>query len=152
VIARSGVARELRQVLAELELVSQVPAVNLESSGGDAGEDVGGKRPPGGLIGKDDRQDEYPQKSVEHFRRRIARARDERVLALILDDARQALVAARRAPAPTKEMEPKRSSPQWKRYVAESEEPSSVLARRFGVSGQYIREVRRKYRDQEEAA
>lgn len=143
--ARSEAARELRQILAELELISQVPAVNLESSGGDAGEDVGGKRPPGGLIGKDDRQDEYPQKSVEHFRQRAARARDEAVLARILDDARMALVAARRQPAPTGE--PEYGTPQWKRWVAETDLASAEIARKYGVSKRYINRVRMLYRE-----
>jgi len=144
--------RELRTVLAQLELISQVPAVNLESSGGrDAGESVGGKRPPGGLIRADDREHDYPQKSVEHFKRRIAKAHSDHVLEAILEDARKALEATRRQPAPVKSAEPKKDDPGWKRYIAESPEKANELAGRFVVSRAYIEKVRREYRDEEAA-
>ncbi len=142
--------RELRQVLAELELVSHVPAFNYESSGGrDAGESIGGKRPPGGIVYTDDRAPDYPQKSVEHFRRRVATARSNRgALELILADSRDALEAAQRQPAPTG---PRFGEQGWKRYVAESDEKASDLARKFGCKRSYIEKVRRLYRDEEAA-
>jgi hypothetical protein len=140
---------ELRTVLARLELISQVPAAELGYSAKSAAH-PGGKRPPGGIIHADDRSAEareYPQKSVEHFKRRIAKAHTTHALEAILEDARKALEAARRQPAPTKRTEPKIGDPGWKRYVAESEESSSVLGARFGKSSRYIREVRSKYRE-----
>jgi hypothetical protein len=142
---------ELRTVLARLELVSHVSAVNYESSGRDACESIGGKCPPGGIRRADDKEHDYPQKSVEHFRRRIVRATSSRVLEAILTDARRALEAARRQPAPDKKTEPKVGDPGWKRYVAESDEKANELAARFGYSRAYIEEVRRKYRDVEAA-
>jgi hypothetical protein len=146
--------RELRQVLAELELVSHVPAVNMDSSSRDAGEDIGGKRPPGGIHRQDDREDSdnpershhHKQKSAEHFKRRLARARGNHQRRQILTEAREALKAWKVQPPPPKDLEPERSSSQWKRYVAESSESHQTLADRFGVSRQYIAEVRRKYR------
>jgi hypothetical protein len=143
---------ELRTVLAQLEMVSHVSAVNYESSGGrDAGESIGGKRPPGGILRADDREADYPQKSVEHFRRRAAKATSNGALKAILADARKALEAARRQPAPDKGTEPKFGEPGWKRYIAESDEKANVLAARFGCSRAYIEEVRRKYREAEAA-
>ena len=141
---------ELRTVLARLELVSHVPAFNYESSGGrDAGESIGGKRPPGGIQRADDREPDYPQKSVEHFKRRVGGARSNRALELILADARKALEAAQRQPAATSE--PKFGEQGWKRFVAESPEKASDLARKFGCKRSYIEKVRRLYRDEEAA-
>ncbi len=151
--------RELRQVLAELELVSHVSAFNYESSGGrDAGESIGGRRPPGGVDRAEDRVrvepgDEKPRvlRSVEHFKQRLAGACTNRAVEGILVDARDAL-AAWRTPAPfRKGMEPKLGDPGWKRYVAESSETASDLARRFGCKRSYIEKVRRLYRDEEAA-
>jgi hypothetical protein len=142
--------RELRTVLAQLELISQVPAVNYESSGSrDAGESIGGKRPPGGLIRADDREHDYPQKSVEHFKRRIAKAHSDHAFEAILGDAKKALEAARRQPA--RGPEPGFGDPGWKRYVAESTEKASDLARKFACKRSYIEKVRQDYRDEEAA-
>jgi hypothetical protein len=144
-----SVEQQLRQVLAELELVSHVSAVNLESSGGDHGEDIGGRRPPGGIDRRDDLPDNHerhhPQKSVDHFRRRLARARSDESRTLILGEAKDALTAWKRQPALTGE--PEYGTPQWKRWVAESDLSSSKIADKYGVSGQYVRKIRAEYRD-----
>jgi hypothetical protein len=152
---------ELRTVLAQLELCSHVQAVNLDPSSRDSGEEIGGKRPPGGIDRSEDRATVGPVgsgeprprvlRSAEHYRRRIAKAHSQRALERVLADARDSLDAWRRQPAPSKKAEPKVGDPGWKRYIAESKESSSVLAARFGKSGAYIREVRRKYREQEAA-
>jgi hypothetical protein len=139
------IGRELRQVLAELELVSQVGAAKTGSSGRDEGEDIGGRRPPGGIDRRDDREIDYPQKSVEHFRRRLRRAHSLWQLELILKDARKALEACRRQPAPSGE--PEYGTPQWKRWVAESDLGPSDIARKYGVSKRYIVRIRTQYRD-----
>lgn len=141
---------ELLQVLAELDLVSHVPALDYESkreNKGSVSDDrsPGGKRPRGGADRKDDREREYSLKSADHFRRRLARAHSQRTLEVILEEAKAALAAWRRQPAPTGE--PEYGSPQWKRWVAESKLPSSEIARKYGVSGQYIRRIRALYRD-----
>jgi len=157
VVSRNGLRRwlstelerDLRQVLAELELISHVSAVNLDGAGGgDQGEDIGGKRPPGGVDRRDDQRDSlehtHPQKSAEHFRRRVAHARTSQHIETILEDAGKALVAWRRQPAPSNQ--PELSSPQWKHWVAESTIASSEIARKYGVSRQYVDKVRAKYR------
>jgi hypothetical protein len=141
----SSVRHELGQVLLELELVSHVSASRPDSSGRDQGEDIGGKRPPGGIDRRGDREVDYPQKSVEHFRRRLRRAHSDWQLELILEDAKKALQAHRRQPAPTSE--PEYGTPQWKRWVAESNLASSEIARKYCVSGQYVRRIRAIYRD-----
>ncbi len=136
---------ELRQVLAQLELVSQVSAVNLDPTAWDTSESIGGNRPSGGINRKDDRQDDWPLKSVEHFHRRVAKARSEYQLGLILKDARVALEAATRQPPPSGE--PLVSSPQWKRWVAETGLSLGDVARKCGVSKSYVQKIRRQYRD-----
>lgn len=137
--------RELRTVLARLELVSQAPVQNLGPSTRDESESIGGKRPPGALDHAGDREPDFPQKSVEHFRRRLARARTRSRLEAILRDAKTALEAWKRQPAPTGE--PKLSSPQWKRWVAESDLPAAEIARKFNVKRQYVSRIRSEYRD-----
>jgi hypothetical protein len=167
----SVLRREIRQTLLELELVSQVPAASLGSSSRDSTESIGGKRPPGGVQWHDEGSDEevkdFPQRGVEHFKRRIARVQrnaqrrlDEGVelelversstasLRQILKDAKDALRAAKRQP-PAKE--PPFGSPQWKRHIAESKDGHGTLATRFGCSRAYIQEIRRKYRVEEAA-
>lgn len=136
---------ELRQVLAELELVSHVSAARPGSSGRDTSDDIGGNRPPGGIDRGDDREPEHPQKSVEHFRRCLRRARTDGQLEAVLIDARDALAAWRRQPAPSGE--PEYGSPQWKRWVAESELAPVEIARKYNVSRQYVHAIQRAYRD-----
>jgi hypothetical protein len=153
--------RELRTVLAQLELCSHVQAVNLEPSSRDSAESIGGKCPPGGRDRGEDgarvepagRDEPRPRvlRSAEHYRRRIAKAHGRRTLELILVEATDSLEAWRRQPAPTKKAEPKLGDPGWKRYVAESPEKANELAARFVVSRAYIEKVRRLYRDEEAA-
>lgn len=137
---------ELRTVLAQLEMVSQVAAVNLEASGGDAGEDIGGRRPPGGILHEDDRQLDYPQKSVEHFRRRIAKAHSDWALGAILKDAQAALEAAKRQPPPKDAGHPMPGDYNWKRWVAETDLSAVEIARKCNVSKRYVNRVRAEYR------
>jgi len=152
--------RELKQVICELELCSHVSAVSLDSSGRDSGEDVGGKRPPGGVDRAEDRVAEPERqkkdlnadrglpRSAAHFRRRMAKARTERALEAILADAKRALVAWKRAP---RIAAPVLGDPQWKRFIGESNEPTSALASRYGKTPQYINRVKAEYRDRQAA-
>jgi hypothetical protein len=140
------VPKELCDLLAQLEVVSQVSASQLGASRNGSEEDIGGKRPPGGeeywrWWHADDA--DYPQKSLRYFRKRIERVRDPATFQDIIVEARAALEACRRAPAPSEE--PEYGTPQWKRWVAESEEPPAKLAYRFNVSRQYIEKVRANY-------
>ncbi len=139
---------ELLQVLLELEMCSHVAAVNLEPSGRDAGEDIGGKRPPGGVDRREDaeRMPGRMPKSAEHFRRRADRARTDYARAQVLTDARAALAAFRRQPAPRDKEHPMPGDYNWKRWVAESRLSDSEIARKCSVKRQYVNKVRRSYR------
>lgn len=154
---REETLRELRQVLAELELVSHVPAANLDPlPPRTADEKPGGKKPRGGVDRKDDREGGYALKSAAHFRRRLDgalarnRLREEdgeppsnRALEAILADARRALAAHKRQPPPPDR--PELSSPQWKRWVAESQLPANKIASLYNVSRSYVERVRARY-------
>ena len=135
---------ELRQVLAELELVSQVSAVDLDPTARDTSQSIGGNRPSGGINRKDDREPDYPQKSVEHFRWRAAGARSEYQLALILKDARVALEAAKRQPEPGN-IEPERGTLAWRRMIANSPDTARELGRRFELSQRTVHRYREMY-------
>jgi hypothetical protein len=144
---QAATLRELRQVLAELELVSQVPALDYASKNQMSVSDErspGGKRPRGGVDRKDDRERDWNLKSAEHFKRRLAGARSELAITLILKDAKAALLAHRRQPPPPDR--PELSSPQWKRWVAESAESAREIARIYNVGRTYVDRVRAKYR------
>jgi len=133
----------LGQVLAELEMCSHVSAVNLEPSSRDAGEDIGGKRPPGGIDRKEDHQPresgERILRSADYFRRQLKRGRPE---GFVLADAEAALNAWRYQPMPR---EPEYGSPQWKRWVAESPLSHGEIARKFNCKRAYVQQVRKVY-------
>ena len=146
--------RRIANVLARLELISHVSAVNPESSGEgkDTSEDIGGRRPPGGIMHGDDyARDEngdlepYPQRSFAYFRQEFARARTVAARERVLGEAEEALEAARRAPADTGE--PEMSSPRWKRWVAESSLSHGDIARKYGCHRSYVKQIRDQYRD-----
>ena len=150
--AKDG-GRVIAQVLAELELCSHVSAVNLDPSSHDAGEDIGGKRPPGGIDRREDRfrdpahkrgEPERVLRSAQHFREQLARGKPAGV---VLDDALQALSAWRRQPPPGDKEHPMPGDFNWKRWVSESALSDVEIARRCFVSRQYVHRVRVKYRD-----
>lgn len=144
--------RQLKQTIAELEMCSHVSAVSLDSSGRDSGEDVGGKRPPGGVDRKDDKSREgHKLKSAEHYRRRAAKARSESALRAILKDAKESLEAWKRRPAPRDVGHPMPGDMDWKRWVGESSLSASEIARKCSVSGAYVRKIRAQYREREAA-
>jgi hypothetical protein len=144
--------RQLKQTIAELELCSHVSAVSLDSSGRGSGEDVGGKRPPGGVDRKDDKSREgHKLKSAEHYKRRVAKARSEAALQAILKDAKESLVAWKRQPAPQDVGHPMPGDVDWKRWVGESSLSASEIARKCSVSGAYVRRIRAQYREREAA-
>ena len=146
---------ELRQVLAELELCSHVSAVNHNPSTQDVGEgdDIGGKRPPGGVDRREDQhrpapgeatKDERVLRSADHFRRQLARGRPAH---FVLKDAREALTAFRRPPKPKDKEHPMPGDFNWKRWVVESPLSAGDVGRKCEVSAQYVRRTRARYRD-----
>jgi hypothetical protein len=142
-----SVESELRQVLVELELCSHVSAVNLDPSSRDAGEDIGGKRPPGGIDRREDRQpreaDQRILRSADHFRRQLLRGRPAHY---VLEEARAALAAHRRPPKPKDKEHPMPGDFNWKRWVVESSLSAGEIGHKCGVSAQYVRRIRARYR------
>lgn len=141
---QAGTRSELAQVLAELELVSHVPAVNLDPlPPKTADEKPGGKKPRGGVDRKDDQERGYALKSASHFRRRLAGAHSDKALEAILADAKKALAAHRRQPPPPDR--PEYGSPQFKRWVSESELSAAKIGSLYNVSRQRIERIRAAY-------
>jgi len=132
------VAHRLKQTLLEMEMLSQVPAAQLERQSPSATTSIGGNRPLGGS--------DYASDSLERFQRRIRTARTPRDLEAILDDALVAL-SAWKEPRKWKPGDPdlEFGSTQWKRYIAESKESGGVLATKWGCTRQYIHQVRKQY-------
>ncbi len=155
----SSVDRELRQVLAELSLVSHVSAVSLDAkTPPDASDDIGGKRPAGGIDRRDERKDgvyevetgvyeemTFTLKSADHYRRRVASATTDHALREILADAERSLAAFKRQPMPSGD--PEFGSPMWKHWVAASPLSDGEIAHKFRVTRQYVNRVRNQYRD-----
>lgn len=143
--------QELRQTIAELELCSHVSAAQPGSTSRSADEDIGGKRPPGGIDRREDRaivehdpkNPERVLRSADHFKRRLAGAHSERTRLLILEQAKASLAAWREPAPPSKE--PVKGEPGWKRFIALSTETYKTLADRYGVSTAYISQVRKDY-------
>lgn len=144
--------REIRQALAELELVSEVDAVEPRKGSRDTSEDIGGRWPSGMSKDHPDVREledyrAWPLKPVAHYRRRVARARSISALEAILKDVRSALERSRRQPAPTDAGHPMPGDSNWKRWVAESSLSATEIARKCSVSKRYVNKVREQYRD-----
>lgn len=156
---RGSLEQQLRQTIAELDLVSHISAISLDTSGRDTSDDIGGRRPTGatgdGRKSRDRSENgggsfyegphEFPLKSADHFRKRASKAFSEHAMQKVLDDARASLEAWKRRPLPTGE--PEYGSPQWKHWVAQSPLPDGDIARKFNVSRQYVNRIRTQYRD-----
>ncbi len=150
-----SVVRTLKQVLTELSLVSHVPGVGYDSSGGGSGPgDKSGARPPGEVDWKGDREPDFRQKSHLHFLRRlsgIARGleklsdeRVERLLDELLSDAKDALEAWRKSPQP-EGLDPIKGSKAWKIAIANDQRPSRVVAGYYGISHVTVLRYREQY-------
>jgi hypothetical protein len=164
---------ELRQLVAELSLVSHAPAGAYGRQVPDSSEGKGGKRPSGGDVDRPQRprrgasekaweeyEEEraawlasYQRRTPDYFRREVERCESEYRLGVLRDQAAEALEAWKRTPLPAGQ-EPEYGSAQWKRYIAESLEPAEILAGRFWnpntgrpISVRYINKVRKAYRD-----
>jgi hypothetical protein len=133
---------EIANVLAKLSICSEVSAANMDSSSRDSGEDIGGKRPPGGIDHEGNRERDWPLKDVSHFRRRMDRAHSEAALQAILHDAEAALRAWQRQPA---DRDPALADPQWKRWVGETKLTSREIAAKYSISRQYVHRIKVAY-------
>ena len=139
---------ELQAIVYRIALKSQKPAAQLERVSRSTDGSIGGNRPSGGTNWHDDHcrgcdecKGDYMLKSAEYFARR---AREGARVEDLLAEAKAALRAYERTPLP-KRSEPEYGSPQWKRWVAESDLPNIDIARKFNVSRQYVHEVRQNY-------
>lgn len=136
-----SLAHELAQVLAELELVSHVAAVNLDPHPADSTRTPGGNHPGGGIDKRDERRDDQDApahllKSAGHFRRRAELARSDRALAAILEEAERTLQAWKvQQDTPDN---PQIGSFLWKRKIAREVESGErtidEAVRRYSVS------------------
>lgn len=105
---------ELLQIIARLETMSHVPAVNLNPQPVTTEDGKGGARPRGGIDREDDRQHDFTLKSADHYRRRLHGCRTVRDVELVLADARQTLAAWARTPEPR---DPEWGSFAWRRQI-----------------------------------
>jgi hypothetical protein len=131
-------------LLARIELCSHAPVANLERSGRDATESIGGRRPAGGVNRNDDRETDFPLKSAEHFRRRLLGARTSTQVALIEQDMLRTLQAFQN-PAFPSGLEPEPGTIHWKRRIAESSLSAAELARQHGISARTVHRYRAQY-------
>lgn len=120
--------QQLRQVLAELELVSHVDGRDYASLGmaRSTDEPEGGARPPGGDFEprktpeeRDDYRASFMQKGASYFRWRIERAagREEALLAILVE-AHDCLQAWKKQPQTDGTPEPQRWTFEWRRRIA----------------------------------
>lgn len=106
--------RELEQIIARLEVISHVPAVNLDPTPPETTDGKGGARPRGGIDRKDDREPDFALKSADHYRRRLRNANTERDIERALTAARATLAAWTKAPPPR---EPERDTYYWRLQI-----------------------------------
>jgi hypothetical protein len=140
---KKSLLRELGQLMLELELVSQVSASQLSTSRS-SDEEIGGKRPPGGLDYAGDYDDAYPQKTKQYFAYRLRHTRDWAEIEQITAQARKAVDRCKRRPPPTDA--PEWGSSDWKRWVVEHTELThSQVAEKYNCPRQYIYKIRREY-------
>ena len=105
---------ELLNVIARLEVISQVSAVNLDPTPAATDSSKGGGRPSGGIDRKDDREPGFELKSADHFRRRLRKAHTEGAVLAILADAHKTLKAWTVGPEPK---DPPWGSFEWRRQI-----------------------------------
>lgn len=122
------------EVLAKMSVISEQKAHDYEKSRVMGGDHNGAPAP---LIDKP---------LADYYRDRFANAYSWASRRAVVLDAVKALEVARRMPL-VDGQEPDMAHPQWKRFIAESPLDGGTLARRFGVSRQYIFEVRKAWRN-----
>lgn len=138
----SSARHELEQIIARLEVISHVPAVNLDPTPAATDASKGGARPRGGIDRKDDREMDFALKSADHYRRRLDRAHTEGAVLRILADAKLTLRAWTHTPVTD---QPLPGDPLFRRWVSQQlaagKSPVDI-ARVSGVSRQYVSKIR----------
>lgn len=133
---------ELLQVIARLEVISHVPAVNLDPTPAATSEEKGGARPRGGIDRKDDSEHDFALKSADHYRRRLQGCRTLRDVELVLIDARGTLRAWTRTPVTGQPLPGDPLFKRWIRQQLDAGKKPEDIARVGGVSRQYVSKIR----------
>ena len=142
--------RTLRKVVLRLTVVSHVAAAGLGRVTPSSDEDIGGKCPGGGIDRFGDFQVDYRQKTAEHFQRRLWAMVDAAKLFSAPDiealavEAHDAVEAWCKTPMPSGER-PAMADPRWKYWAANCGHSTSDLVRWYGISRQYVHQVRKAY-------
>lgn len=148
----NSLLRQIRQGLAELELISHAPTMNVRPEiGKNATEHPGGKRPQGidrerpvGMMECLDAFEAYQAKTVDRYRRWLAsiikHGSDPAKLTELRDDLAATLEAWRRPPIKL-DMPPTMADPSWKRFVANCGWEVDKLVSYYGCSRQYVKRI-----------
>ena len=134
---------ELRQTIAELDLVSEVPAVELGRSSKSADPS---REPYGGVDREGDKEAEWVMKSADYFRRKLSRAQTQEQLEGLLKAARASLRASRRQAEP-QGLEPEKWTLAWRRMIANSDLPIEKLAATHCIGRRTVARYRSLYRE-----
>lgn len=124
-----------RTLVAQLEMVSHAPAMNLDS-GAKSSEHPGGKRPPGGPCRKDDMEPGYAQKSHLYFRRWLSRCHTDGQFLALIAAAEEALDRWKRTPLAPKD------SIAWRDQIVSDTRKASVIAKQYGITRQYVWQIK----------
>ena len=137
---------EIKQVVLRINMCSQVSAMRLERATPSTDEDIGGRRPPGGIDRVGDREDGYRQKSAQYFAYKLAccDGRQELLEALLVE-AREALEAWQKTPM-VAGVDPVKGDPLFPRFLLDQLRAGmdpKELVRRHGVARQYVARLRK---------
>lgn len=154
-VADSPLILELRELVQRIALKSQVSAAPRGRATPSTDDEIGGKRPPGGINGADDwslEADGYWMKSADYFQRRLDRilrrpeSQQDKLLTELIVEAAETLKRWQRSPLDVKRPE-SMADAKFEIFVAYSEEHAGTLARWYGCTPENIRRIRRKFRD-----
>lgn len=133
---------QARTTIARLELISHGGTANFGPQTG-SGEAL---YPPGGIVRRDDKEPDQPHKSHLHYRRRLARCNTNHDLERLIEEAEETLRRWKHTPNAPKD------SRAWKEQVAHDTRKPSVIAKDFGITRQYVWQIKRLYGTQERQA
>ena len=145
-LSQHPAARELHRIILRLDLVSHVSAAAPGKTTPAADEDIGGKRPPGGIDHKGDREDSYRQKSAVYFRRRWRHTNTVEGLEALLDEARDAAWAWAHTPDAPTVVEPERNTFLWKCAIADDTRDLEKIKAVYRVSRATVYRYRATYK------
>lgn len=141
---------ELLAIIARLEVMSHVPAVNQSPKAEVGGATTSDERNPGGHCprGGLDRQDDKDRgsdvvKSADHYRRRLARCRTTHDVEQVLECARETLRTWTHTPAAGPE--PKPGEPMFMRWLAAQTGSVETISRQAGVSRALVYKARDRH-------